>query len=110
VASASEAYAFIADSLIRTADMASWRIVPTPAGARSPTVALERPLDPPRLFLAGSDGVWTSRDRGATWRDASAGVPRHPQANHIEVVEHPGGGRIAHLGTWNWSLFRARLD
>ena len=59
--------------------------------------------------VCGSDGVWTSRDFGATWQPTS-GHPKHPQANHLDVVAYSSGCRVAYLGTWNWALWRAELN
>ena len=109
IASPSVAFAVIGQVLVRTTDMATWDAVPTPAGSTSGVIAVERALDPPRLFLAGADGAWSSRDLGATWSPAANGLPRHIQANHLEVVEHASGERRIHMGTWNWSAFRATL-
>jgi hypothetical protein len=108
--SATLAFALVGDRLVRTTDMTTWRDVATPAGSSSAVIAVERALDPPRLFLAGADGAWTSRDLGTTWSPTTTGLPRHLQANHLEVVEHDSGERRIHMGTWNWSVFRATLS
>ena len=92
----------------RTTDLMTWTQVPHTLAGALDTLAVDPGADPVRVILAGSDGVWTSRDYGVTW-DATSGNPKHPQANHLDVVAYPSGRRVAHLGTWNWSLWRAEL-
>lgn len=102
------AFALVQNTLLRTLDMATWSVVGTPGGTICNVITVDRAVDPVRLFLGGSDGVWSSRDLGATWV-ATSGQPRHPQANHLEVVEYASGGRVINMGTWNWSVWRAQL-
>jgi hypothetical protein len=102
------AFCLVGNTLMRTVNLTTWTTVPTPAGSTLAVLAVDYGLDPVGLIIAGSQGAWLSRDLGDTWR-ASKGLPAHPQANHLEVVDYGGAGRVAHLGTWNWSVWRARL-
>jgi hypothetical protein len=101
-------FALHASDVWRTTDLMTWTQVPHALGGAVDVLAVDPGADPVRVIVAGSDGVWTSRDYGATW-DATGGNPKHPQANHLDVVAYPSGRRVAHLGTWNWSLWRAEL-
>ena len=103
------AFMLIGDRLLQTDDFATWRQVSTtPNVGEFNVIAVDRGEDPVRLFLAGSNGIWSSRDFGATWVPTK-GNPRHPRANHLEVVQYAAGQRVAYLGTWNWSIWRAIL-
>jgi hypothetical protein len=104
------AFVLIGNKLLRTTDMISWNTIPsTPASLNVNVIAVDRGSDPPRLLLAGSDGVWSSRDAGATWQPTQ-GQPAHPQSNHLEAIAYPDGTRVAHMGTWNWGLWRTALN
>jgi len=105
----SSGFALQKSTLWRTNDLMSWSVVPTALPGQLSALAIDRETDPVRLIVASSDGVWTSRDFGVTWQP-TIGHPKHPQANHLEVVKYPSGRRVAHMGTWNWSLWRAELS
>ena len=102
-------FALVGDWLLRTDDYAVWRRVATPVGADvSNVIALDHGSDPPRLILGGNEGIWISRDLGDSW-EATAGMPARPIVNHLEVTQLVNGSRVAHAGTWNWSVWRARI-
>jgi hypothetical protein len=88
--------------------MLTWTSVAGPPDTSLEVLAVDRALDPVGLIVAGSDGAWLSRDLGDTWQ-TTHGLPRHPHANHLEVVDYGATGRAIHLGTWNWSAWRAKL-
>jgi hypothetical protein len=103
------AFALIGNALVRTTDMSSWQVVPAlPANSTVEVITVDRAPDPIRLILGGSDGVWSSRDLGATWVQTT-GLPAHPHGNHLEIVQYPSGQRVVNLGTWNLSVWRASL-
>lgn len=109
MAGGSVAFALHGDTILRTMNLVTWQAVTSPAaGATVEVLAVDRSRDPIGLYAAGVEGAWLSRDLGSTWRTTS-GLPRRPQANHLEVVDTGAAGRWIHLGTWNWSAWRARL-
>ena len=108
-ATAGTAFCLVDNTLLRTTNLATWTTV---AGPKAPpdieVIEVDRAWDPVGLFVGGSDGVWLSRDLGATWRETT-GLPLRPHVNHMEVVEWPPNDRVIHAGTWNWSAWRASL-
>ncbi|MEA3209940.1 MAG: hypothetical protein QOE70_2997 [Chthoniobacter sp.] len=61
----------------------SWKELPTPKRASSASVSA---TDPKTIY--GSfygDGVWKSTDRGQTWTDASAGLPKGMSITEVVV-------------------------
>jgi hypothetical protein len=102
------AFCVVGSTLLRTTDLGTWTIVAGPSGTDIEVIEVDRAWDPVGLFVGGTDGVWLSRDLGATWRDTLY-LPRRPHVNHMEVVEWPPTQRVIHAGTWNWSAWRAYL-
>jgi hypothetical protein len=103
------AFCVVDNTLLRTTNLGTWTAIDGPkASPDIEVIELDRAWDPVALFLGGSDGVWLSRDLGATWRETT-GLPRRPHVNHMEVVEWPPNERVIHAGTWNWSAWRASL-
>jgi hypothetical protein len=108
VAEKSQAFCLVDNNVLRTTNMVSWVKASTIANTTLEVLEVDRALDPVGLFVAGSGGAWLSRDFGDTW-EATMGLPRTPHANHLEVVDWGLAGRAIHLGTWNWSVWRASL-
>jgi len=102
------AFCVVDNTLLRTTNLGTWTAIDGPkASPDIEVIEVDRAWDPVALFLGGSDGVWLSRDLGATWSETT-GLPRRPHVNHMEVVEWPTE-RVIHAGTWNWSAWRASL-
>jgi hypothetical protein len=109
VAGPSVAFCLLGGStLLRSTNLVSWVTVAGPAGTSLEALSVDFALDPVALFVAGSNGAWISRDLGASW-SATSGLPKVPSANHLEAVDYGAAGRAVHLGTWNWSVWRAPL-
>ena len=102
------AFCLAGQTLLRTTNLITWETISGPAGTSIEALEIDRARDPAVLILAGSGGAWFSRDAGNTWQPTT-GLPRHTQANHLEVVDYGGGNRVIHLGSWNWSAWRAHL-
>ncbi|MEI2618771.1 MAG: hypothetical protein V9F06_14250 [Thermomicrobiales bacterium] len=102
------AFCLAGQTLLRTTNLITWETISGPAGTSIDALEVDRARDPAVLILAGSGGAWFSRDAGNTWQPTT-GLPRHTQANHLEVVDYGGGNRVIHLGSWNWSAWRAHL-
>ena len=102
------AFALLGTTILRTTNLSTWTAVNSPPGVDVEVIAVDRALDPVALFAAGINGAWYTRDLGNSWLPTK-GLPRRPQANHLEVVDYGGPGRWIHLGTWNWSAWRAPL-
>lgn len=102
------AFCLAGQKLLRTTNLVTWEVIAGPTRTTNEALEVDRARDPAVLLLAGSGGAWFSRDAGATWQPTK-GLPRHTQANHLEVVDYGGGARVVHLGSWNWSAWRARL-
>jgi hypothetical protein len=102
------AFCVVDNTLLRTTNLGTWTAIDGPtASSDIEVIEVDRAWDPVGLFLGGSDGVWLSRDLGATWSETT-GLPRRPHVNHMEVVEW-ANERVIHAGTWNWSAWRASL-
>jgi hypothetical protein len=108
MASATLAFGMTRSALFMTTNLSTWTVIPQPPGDMFEVIDVDRSVDPVALFSAGVRGAQYSRDFGATWLPTK-GLPRRPQANHLEVVDNGPGGRWIHLGTWNWSAWRAQL-
>src|SRR5262249_25039669 len=108
VARKSQAFCLVGNTVLRTNNLVSWVRAAAIANTTLEVLEVDRALDPVGLFVAGSGGAWLSRDSGDTW-EATKGLPRTPHANHLEVVDWGPAGRAIHLGTWNWSAWRADL-
>ncbi len=61
-----------------------------------------------RIFACTNEAVFSSAT-GRHWRRDSAGLPSMANCSHLEVVPD-GQGYDIYLGTYGWSLWRARLD
>ena len=76
---------------------------------------------PPLIFVGANDAVYVSRDLGATWQNASWGLPACPQGADIQCADAPVGnsydftgdpigpfaGLVVYLGTWGRSVWMA---
>jgi len=100
-------FCFAGQRLLRSTNLINWEIVNGPAGTTNEAIEIDRARDPVVLLLAGRGGAWFSRDNGDTWQ-TTKGLPKHTQANHLEIVDY-GTSRVVHLGSWNWSAWRAKL-
>jgi hypothetical protein len=101
------AFALYKTTILRTFDLSTWTATPASPGPVE-VIAIDRSRDPVALYAAGVTGAWYSRDFGDSWLPTK-GLPKRPQANHLEVVNHGGAGRWLTLGTWNWSAWRAKI-
>ena len=91
--------------------------VPT-LGAGLPAAELLYALEPviapgtrvPRaLFTATDDRVYISRDDGATWQQASLGLPRRPHCSDLRFAADSQGGFNLYLGTYGRSVWVSRF-
>jgi hypothetical protein len=63
----------------------------------------------PRALVASTDDrVWVSRDDGATWQQASLGLPRNPHCRDLRFTTVQGRSTL-YLGTWGRSVWQAPL-
>jgi hypothetical protein len=108
MASPTVGFCLVNNDAFGTTNLTSWKKLSTPLAANLEAIDLDRAIDPVGLFAAGVAGAFYSRDLGASWLPTK-GLPKRPQANHLEVVDNGPGGRWIHLGTWNWSAWRAKL-
>lgn len=102
------AFAMLGSTVLRTTDLSTWIALTIGPSSGTEVIAVDRARDPVTLFATGINGAWYSRDLGDSWRPTK-GLPARPQANHLEVVDYGAAGRWIHLGTWNWSAWRAQL-
>jgi len=72
-----------------------------PAGQPVTAFAAE-PTESPVLFAALSDGLWTSRDRGASWRS----LPGAPDGI-TALALHPGRVGTVFAGTAGGRIFES---
>jgi photosystem II stability/assembly factor-like uncharacterized protein len=66
----------------------NWREAPTPRGA-SPARAIIRGREAGRAYLAGWTGLYRSDDWGASWSDATGGLPQEPSAALVVTQDGP---------------------
>jgi len=63
---------------------------------------------PHALVVTTDDRVYISRDDGATWQRASAGLPRNPHCRDVRVCSTHGGAWL-YLSTYGRSVYVVRL-
>jgi photosystem II stability/assembly factor-like uncharacterized protein len=66
----------------------SWREAPAPRGA-SPARAIIRGREAGRAYLAGWTGLYRSDDWGASWSDATDGLPQEPPTALVVTQDGP---------------------
>jgi hypothetical protein len=95
--------------LLWSDDLLVW--APYPAGLPGgiSSVAIDRTEHPPAVHV-GTDGrVVVVRERGALVTDAT-GLPVESRSQQLSVVTDAAGDRWAYLGSWAWSVWRAKLS
>jgi hypothetical protein len=63
-----------------------------------------------RLFAATDDTVMLSTDDGATWADASKGLPARPHCTDLRLAADDQGGHDLYLATYGRSVWKAKAD
>ena len=63
-----------------------------------------------RVFAAGDAKVYVSGDDGATWADASQGLPARPHCRDLRIGANALGGHDLYLATYGRSVFIANID
>jgi hypothetical protein len=98
--------------VVHTPDLVTWRV--SGAGAVAPVstgascLVVDRFPLPAVTYIGREDGVFGCTDlTGATWEKA-ANLPAVPRVSNADLVA-AGGKRHLHVGTWNWSAWRAEL-
>jgi hypothetical protein len=95
--------------LLWSDDLLVW--APYPAGLPGgiSCLAVDRAEHPPAVHV-GTDGrVVVARERGTLITD-STGVPAESRSRQLAVVTDAAGDRWAYLGSWAWSVWRAKLN
>ena len=72
-------------------------------------VALPHSEVPHALFVTTDDRVYVSRDEGATWQQASQGLPRCPHCTDLRFADVDGEAHL-YLGTYGRSVWVAKLN
>jgi hypothetical protein len=103
------AFALHRSRILRSTNLVDFQTVPSPwLTSTVEAIAVDRECDPVAIYASSIDGVWRSPDLGASWQQTN-GLPRQPFVNQLEIVDTGPSGRWIHAGTWNWSVWRARL-
>lgn len=96
------------DKLLWSDDLLVWAAYPAGLPAGISCVAIDRSEHPPAVHV-GTDGrVVVARERGALITDVT-GLPVESRAQQLSVVSDAKGERWAYLGSWAWSVWRAKL-
>ena len=97
-------------------DLQTWGPLTGAAGMPAPklpypitVISFDRGAHPPALHVATASTVAVVRENGALVSPA-AGLPAHPQSCQLSVVADANGDRWVYLGTYGWSVWRARLN
>jgi hypothetical protein len=95
--------------ILYSPDLRHWQLTSTypDPGAIPLALMVDRTPDPAHLYVGTANGVWITRNLGASWQPCQ-GLPKVPQVTHLSVVRYPSG-RFAYAGTWNWSAWKAEL-
>lgn len=62
-----------------------------------------------RLFAATTNDLFSSSDRGATWVDASVGLPAIPYCTDLRIGKDADSGSTLYLSTYGRSVWRAKI-
>ena len=73
-------------------------------------VTLESTHMPRSLFVATDDRVYVSRNDGATWQQASQGLPRCPHCSDLRFVQIDSGVGKLFLSTYGRSVWVAQIS
>ncbi|MFO0610530.1 MAG: hypothetical protein U0324_45635 [Polyangiales bacterium] len=92
-------------SLLRSADGKRWSVAPSPTREYFCTLAARD--DGAVIFLGGHHDLWASRDAGATWREAHAGLPRRFYVADVCWGRDAGGRDVVYLATTGRNVYRA---
>lgn len=105
---ADSAVAVLNGGLIWSDGLMSWTPVGVaPSGVYA--IGVDRAEHPPAVH-AGTDGdVYVVREH-ASLIDRATGLPAQARTRQLTVVADANGDRWAYLGSWAWSVWRARLS
>jgi hypothetical protein len=104
--SASSAVAMRDSVLIETKGLKTWTVLPgVPAGLQS--LAVDLAERPPAVHVGTYRPVYVVRESGGLVT-AATGLPAESRATQLRVVQDQNG-RWIYLGSWAWSVWRARL-
>jgi hypothetical protein len=94
-------------TLLTSEDLQSWTQVPDIWGAR--VIAVDDAEHPPALHVGTDSTVSILRD-GGILVTTGAGLPANPHPTQMTVVTDALGDRWIYLGTFGWSVWRAKLS
>jgi hypothetical protein len=99
--SADRAYAATSDGRVLVWDGRQWEATTSQPAANGRLVAMaaDRSSRPPVMFVASDRRVFVSRDQGASWPDASDGLPKAIACADLRLVEE---GEGVHLYLWSF--------
>jgi hypothetical protein len=70
-------------------------------------IAIDSAEHPPAIHVGTDTGVVVVRDAG-NFVTASAGLPKEAQVRQLVTVSDANGSRWVYLGSWAWSVWRAK--
>jgi hypothetical protein len=95
--------------LLYSNDLLVW--APYPAGLPGgiSSLAIDRSEHPPAIHVGTDIRVVVAREGGTLITDAT-GLPAESRSQQLSVVTDSAGDRWAYLGSWAWSVWRAKLN
>ena len=95
--------------LLWSDDLLVW--APYPAGLPGgiTSLAIDRTEHPPAVHVGTNGRVVVARERGTLITDAT-GLPVESRSQQLTVVTDATGDRWVYLGSWAWSVWRAKLS
>jgi hypothetical protein len=106
--SGDSAVAVVNGDLIWSDGLLSWtHVAGLPSGAIA--IGVDRAEHPPAVHVGTDSDVYVVRERGAVITNAT-GLPAEARTRQMTVVADANGDRWAYLGSWAWSVWRARLS
>jgi hypothetical protein len=106
--SGDSAVAVVNGDLIWSDGLLSWTHVAGLPG-RAIAIGVDRAEHPPAVHVGTDSDVYVVRERGAVITNAT-GLPAEARTRQMTVVADANGDRWAYLGSWAWSVWRARLS
>lgn len=90
-------------------DLLVWVAYPPGLPGNISTLAIDRAEHPPAVHVGTRDRVVVAREHGTLITEAT-GLPVESRTQQLAIVADTGGDRWAYLGSWAWSVWRAKLN
>jgi hypothetical protein len=97
----------VSGDLIWSDGLLSWTHVAGLPG-RAIAIGVDRAEHPPAVHVGTDSDVYVVRERAVITN--ATGLPAEARTRQMTLVVNANGDRWAYLGSWAWSVWRARLS